>query len=79
LSPVNSKRADELLSALEDIVDRAIDYTNQILHTMPTYRSAAIEALRKLRENLARQGPDDPALRKLDDYLDRLAGDAGAP
>jgi hypothetical protein len=63
------------LSALEAIVDRAIEYTNQILHTMPSYGKTAIAGLRALRDDLARQTPDDPAIGKLDAYLDGLGGD----
>ncbi len=60
------------MSALEDIVDRAIGYTNKILSTMPSYRQAAIAGLRKLRAALAEKSPDDPALARLDEYLESL-------
>ena len=60
------------MNALEDIVSRAIDYTNSILSMMPTYRQAAIAGLRKLRAALAANAPDDPALGRLDDYLESL-------
>jgi hypothetical protein len=67
------KWADPFLSALEEIVDRAIAYTDRILATAPNYRGAAIAGLRKLRDNLARTAPDDAAIRKLEVYLDGLA------
>jgi len=63
------------VSALEDIVDRAIEYTNKILNTMPSYRSSAIEGLRKLRIALADKTPDDPAIARLDAYLESLGSD----
>ena len=60
------------MSALEDIVNRAIEYTNKILSTMPSYLQPAIEGLRKLRGALAEKTPDDPAIAKLDAYLESL-------
>ncbi len=66
------------MSELEGIIDRAIEYTNLILKSAPSYREAAIAGLRKLRANLARQTPDDPALARLDAYLDALAQNAPA-
>jgi hypothetical protein len=57
---------------LEEIVDRAIDYTNIILKRMPSYRDAAISGLRNLRVSLAAENPENPALRNLDDYLEAL-------
>ncbi len=66
------------MSALEDIVDRAIEYTNKILNTMPTYRQSAIEGLRRLRTALAEKSPHDPAITRLDAYLESL-GSGGDP
>jgi hypothetical protein len=43
---------------------------------MPTYRGAAISSLRRWRDILAAETPDDRAIRKLDDCLARL--DEGA-
>jgi hypothetical protein len=57
---------------LDDIVDRAIDYTNRILHAAPSYHEAAVAGLRKLRAGLAQKSPGDPALKRLDDYLENL-------
>jgi len=62
------------LSALDDIVDRAIDYTNRIVETMPSYRAPAIAGLQRLREALAIKHPDDPAIARLDAYLKSLQG-----
>jgi hypothetical protein len=45
---------------------------------MPAYRGAAIAGLRRQRDALAAQAPDDAAIRKLDDCLARL-DDGGAP
>ena len=60
------------LSALNEIADRAIEYTNRILQTMPSYRAPAIAGLQGLREALAEKYPDDPAIQKLDAYLNAL-------
>ena len=61
------------MNALEEIVDRAIEYTDKILNTMPSYRQAAIVGLRKLRVALAEKAPDDPAIARLDAYLQSLS------
>jgi hypothetical protein len=60
------------VSALEDVADRAINYTNSVLNKMPSYREPAIAGLRKLRGALAAQTPEDPAIAKLDAYLESL-------
>ena len=62
------------MSALDDIVDRAIDFTNRILAAMPSYRGATLRGLRKLRASLAQKSPDHPAIKRLDDYLEALMG-----
>ena len=64
------------LSALNDIVDRAIEFAERILQTMPSYRAPAIAGLQGLREALGEKFPHDPAIQKLDAYLKRLRGDA---
>ncbi|MDE3176637.1 MAG: hypothetical protein KGM15_11105 [Pseudomonadota bacterium] len=60
------------MGLLDEIVDRAIDYTNRTLQTMPSYRQTAIEGLKKLRANLARKDSEEAALARLDDYLKQL-------
>lgn len=72
--PVVSNQAGVDVSALADIVDRAIIYTNAVLDRMPSYRQTAIAGLRKLRAALAERTPDDPALARLDAYLESLDG-----
>jgi hypothetical protein len=67
------------VSALDEIVDRAIAYTNTLLQMMPSYREAAVGGLRKLRDALAQKSPDDPALEKLGVYIETLAGGASDP
>ena len=62
------------MNALDEIVDRAIEYTNLILRKMPSYKDAAIAGLRKLRDSLSEKSPHDPAIAKLDAYLDSLDG-----
>ena len=64
------------LGEREDRADRAIDYTRRVLQTMPAYRGAAIASLRRWRDVLAAEAPDDPLIRKLDDGLARLDGGA---
>ena len=63
------------MSALDEIVDRAIEYTNRIRQVMPSYHGATVAGLRKLRDSLAQKSPDDPALKRLDDYLAGASGD----
>ena len=63
------------MSALDEIVDRAIEYTKRIRQVMPSYHGATVAGLRKLRDTLAQKSPDDPALKRLDDYLDGVSGD----
>jgi hypothetical protein len=41
---------------------------------MPSYQHAAVAALRKLRAGLADKYPGNPAVQRLDVYLERLAG-----
>jgi hypothetical protein len=60
---------------LDEIVDRAIEYTNRIRQVMPSYHGATVAGLRKLRDSLAEKSPGDPALKRLDDYLDGVPGD----
>ncbi len=67
------------MSALDEIVDRAIEYTNLILRRMPSYKDAAIDGLRTLRDSLAAKSPDDPAIGKLDAYLETLDKGGGSP
>jgi hypothetical protein len=63
------------VSAWDDIVDRAIEYTEKLLHINPGHAAAAVESLRSLRENLAKRAPDDdPALDRLDAYVKNLTG-----
>lgn len=69
------QRGQTKVDALEDIVDRAIDYTDRILQNMPGYRNAAVAGLRNLRSNLAERAPDHPALGRLDTYLAGLGED----
>ncbi len=65
------------MNGLDEIVDRAIAYTDTLLRIRPTYRQAAVGGLRKLRDALAQKSPDDPAIARLDAYLDALS--LGAP
>ena len=66
------------MNDLNDIVDRAIDYTHQVLRTMPSYRATAANGLRKLRDSLAAQAPEHPAIKRLDAFLESLNDARGA-
>jgi hypothetical protein len=70
-----------LMNATNEIVDRAIAYTDRILDTMPSYREAAVAGLRRLGLNLAEKSPEHPAIRRLDAYLDAVGegSSKGAP
>jgi hypothetical protein len=63
---------------LNDIVDRAIAYTNELLQRMPTYRAAAAKGLRRLRRSLAGRAPGHPALARLDAFLETLNDGRGS-
>jgi hypothetical protein len=63
-----------VVNELDDIVDRAMDFTNSVLRAMPSYREAAVTGLRKLRDSLREKSPDHPALKRLDAYLKSLDG-----
>jgi hypothetical protein len=61
------------MSALDDIVDRAIDFTDRILEKMPSYRRATVTGLRKLRDSLSQKSPGHSAIARLDAYLKAVA------
>jgi hypothetical protein len=58
---------------LDEIVDRAIQYTDRVICSTPAYRERAIAALRRLGQRLAEKSPGHPAVRKLSLYLDFVA------
>lgn len=60
------------VSELADIVERAIHYTDELLHIRPSYRASAVAGLRRLRVKWANERPDDPAIARLDAYLETL-------
>ena len=60
------------MSLLDEIVDRAIDFATRTLAALPSYRAAALAGLKQLRESLSQHAPDDPALARLDAYLEKL-------
>ena len=66
------EQGEVCVNTLEGIADRAIEFTNKVLHTLPSYRPAAIDGLRKLRSALEERSPGDPAIAKLDTYLESL-------
>jgi hypothetical protein len=57
---------------IEEIVDKAIKYTEDILARAPRHYPAAREGLERMRNNLAIGTAGHPALDKLDKYLEEL-------
>jgi hypothetical protein len=57
---------------IEEIVDKAIQYTEDILERAPRHYRVAREGLERMRDNLKIGAEDHEALRKLEDYLDEL-------
>ncbi len=65
---VGHKQVDKI----EEIVDKAIQYTEDILQRSPRHYPVAREGLERMRNNLAIGAEDHPALHKLDEYLEEL-------
>jgi hypothetical protein len=57
---------------IDEIVDRAILYTEKILGQAPRHYPVAREGLERMRDNLTIGAQDHPALDRLDDYLGDL-------
>ena len=60
------------MDQIDDIVDRAIHYTERILSVAPHHYSAARDGLTTMRNNLTVGADDHPALLRLDAYLGEL-------
>ncbi len=54
------------------IVERAIDFTDLVLKAAPHHGAAARRGLEQLRDNLAQNAPDHPALNRLRNYIAAL-------
>ncbi len=60
------------MDRIDEIIDKATRYTEEILKRAPHLYSAAREGLEIMRGNLEIGAEDHPALRKLDGYLGQL-------
>ena len=61
------------MDKIEEIVDRAIKYTEDILQRAPQHYQASLDGLRRMRDNLQFGADDHPALERLNAYLDELS------
>jgi hypothetical protein len=57
---------------IDKIVDKAIQYTEDILGRAPRHYPVAREGLERMRDNLKIGAGDHEALRRLEDYLNEL-------
>jgi hypothetical protein len=57
------------MDRIEEIVARAIGFTDLVLSSMPEHADLAIESLQRLRETLSTNLPGHSALKQLDEYL----------
>jgi hypothetical protein len=60
------------MDGIDDIVDRAIQYTEEILEQAPRHYEVAREGLTRMRDNLTIGAEDHPALGRLDEYIGEL-------
>ena len=60
------------MDKIDEIVDKAIQYTEDILGQAPRHYEVAREGLELMRDNLKIGAGDHEALRKLEDYLNKL-------
>jgi hypothetical protein len=60
------------LDKIDEIVDKAIQYTEDILGRAPQHYPVAREGLERMRDNLEIGAEGHPALRKLENYLNEL-------
>jgi hypothetical protein len=65
------------LDKTDEIVQRAIDYTDLVLINTPAYAPAAVAGLRRLRDTLAASLPDHPGVLRLSDYIATFEADPG--
>lgn len=57
---------------IQEIVDRAIIYTEDILRRAPNHLGVAREGLERMRQNLRLGAEDHPSLERLEDYIKKL-------
>jgi hypothetical protein len=60
------------MDRIDEIVDRAIQYTEDILKQAPRHFRSARDGLVKMRDNLTFGANDHSALGRLDDYIGEL-------
>ena len=60
------------MDTIDQIVDRAIAYTRQVLEKAPRHWDVARDGLERMRQNLAEGAPDHPALERLEMYIAEL-------
>jgi len=60
------------MDKIDEIVDRAIQYTEKILGQAPRHYKVAREGLEKMRDSLATGLENHPALGRLDKYIGEL-------
>ncbi|MBV8474381.1 MAG: hypothetical protein JO107_14745 [Hyphomicrobiales bacterium] len=56
---------------INEIVERAIEYTGPLLEASPARWSAARRGLKKIHADLNREAPDHPALSRLRAFIAR--------
>ena len=57
------------MDGIDDIVQQAIAYTDDLLSRSPGHYQIARDGLQRMRENLAQGAADHPALGRLDAYI----------
>ena len=67
------------LDKIDDIVDKAIEYTRLVLLTAPEHGETARAGLETMRDNLILGAPDHPALARLSAFLTSLGASSGKP
>jgi hypothetical protein len=60
------------MDRIDEIIDKAIKYTEKILARAPGHYAAAREGLERMRDNLMIGAADHPAIGRLDDYIGEL-------
>ena len=60
------------MDKIDEIVNRAMNYTDLVLINTPDYADAAIAGLGRLRDTLAASFPDHPAVHRLSDHISTL-------
>lgn len=61
------------MDKIDEIVDRAIQYTEHVLGQAPRHYDVAREGLERMRDNLTTGIENHPALGRLNNYIGELA------